>query len=425
MPPMLDQRPDDAAVSAIPPLDPQVVVLFGATGDLARRKLLPGLLHLTRTGLLPECRIVGTSLESLDHEAFRAFAHRACTEFRLPFSEDEFAVFARRLSSAAQGANRTGLRATVKEAERTLGVAPRRLHYLSVPPKAAPAVIHALRDARARRALAHHHGEAVRHRPRQRAGAQRAAARGVRRGADLPHRPLPRQGGGAEHPRLPLRQRPVRADLEPQATSTTSRSTCPRRSSVDGRAAFYETTGAYRDMVVTHLFQVLAFVAMEPPTALEPQRDQRGEEQGLPLAAADRPRNVVRGQYERLPRRARRRAGLRHRDVRRAAAARSTTGAGRACRSTCAPASGMAEGARIISIAFQRAAEEHVPGRLGRRRRTAPTTSPSTSPTRRKLSLSFYGKRPGPGHEARQAEPAVRAARDRARAATCSRPTSG
>ncbi len=36
------------------------------------------------------------------------------------------------------------------------------------------------------------------------------------------------------------------------------------------RAGFYEQTGAYRDMVVTHLFQILAFMAMEPPTALEP-----------------------------------------------------------------------------------------------------------------------------------------------------------
>ena len=72
------------------------------------------------------------------------------------------------------------------------------------------------RRGRPRRALAHHHGKAVRHRSRERGGAQRQAARGVRRGADLPHRPFPRQGAGAEHPRVPLRQRPVRADLEPQ-----------------------------------------------------------------------------------------------------------------------------------------------------------------------------------------------------------------
>ena len=49
-----------------------------------------------------------------------------------------------------------------------------------------------------------------------RVDAQRQAARGLRRGSDLPHRPFPRQGAGAEHSRLPFRQRPVRADLEPQ-----------------------------------------------------------------------------------------------------------------------------------------------------------------------------------------------------------------
>ena len=55
------------------------------------------------------------------------------------------------------------------------------------------------------------------------------------------------------------------------------------------RAGFYETTGAYRDMVVTHLFQILAFMAMEPPTRAGAGADQRGEEQGLPQHAADRP----------------------------------------------------------------------------------------------------------------------------------------
>ena len=45
----------------------------------------------------------------------------------------------------------------------------------------------------------------------------------------------------------------------------------PETLGLDRRAGFYEATGAYKDMVVTHLFQVMAFVAMEPPTALEPR----------------------------------------------------------------------------------------------------------------------------------------------------------
>ena len=71
----------------------------------------------------------------------------------------------------------------------------------------------------------------------------------------------------------------------------------PETLSVDDRGAFYDATGAYRDMVVTHLFQVLGFVAMEPPTSLEakPLRDEKGK-----VFDALKPidvRHVVRGQY--------------------------------------------------------------------------------------------------------------------------------
>ena len=47
------------------PKYPQVVVLFGATGDLARRKLLPGLFHLASAGFIPDCRIIGVSLDKI------------------------------------------------------------------------------------------------------------------------------------------------------------------------------------------------------------------------------------------------------------------------------------------------------------------------------------------------------------------------
>src|SRR5258706_14222946 len=63
------------------PSYPQVVVLFGATGDLARRKLLPGLFHLSSAGFIPGCRIIGVSLDEIDVEAFRANARSALDEF--------------------------------------------------------------------------------------------------------------------------------------------------------------------------------------------------------------------------------------------------------------------------------------------------------------------------------------------------------
>jgi glucose-6-phosphate 1-dehydrogenase len=72
----------------------------------------------------------------------------------------------------------------------------------------------------------------------------------------------------------------------------------PETLAVEDRAGFYEATGAYRDMVVTHLFHVLGFVAMEPPTSL--QAEALGEESGKVFRAMEPilPEHVVRGQYE-------------------------------------------------------------------------------------------------------------------------------
>jgi glucose-6-phosphate 1-dehydrogenase len=84
--------------SLMSPLTPHVIVLFGATGDLARRKLLPGLLRLAQAGLVPECRIVGTSLDEMSDDGFRRFARASCDEFASqPFSEDDWDGLARRL----------------------------------------------------------------------------------------------------------------------------------------------------------------------------------------------------------------------------------------------------------------------------------------------------------------------------------------
>ena len=63
------------------------------------------------------------------------------------------------------------------------------------------------------------------------------------------------------------------------------------------RSGFYETTGAFRDMVVTHLFQILAFMAMEPPTALEPAPISEEKNKVFRTMLPIEPKNVVRGQY--------------------------------------------------------------------------------------------------------------------------------
>ena len=70
--------------SKVGPRYPQVVVLVGATGDLSRRKLLPGLFHLCSSGFIPGCRIVGVSLDDLDADGFRKIAREALDQFSTP-----------------------------------------------------------------------------------------------------------------------------------------------------------------------------------------------------------------------------------------------------------------------------------------------------------------------------------------------------
>ena len=124
--------------------------------------------------------------------------------------------------------------------------------YLSIPPKFFPTVVRAAqavravrprpgRRRRARAVAAGGHREAVRPRPGDGAGAERDRRRGLPGRVGVPHRPLPGQGDGPEHPGAALRQHPVRADLEPRLTSTTCRSPCRRTS---GSAAGPATTTA-------------------------------------------------------------------------------------------------------------------------------------------------------------------------------------
>src|SRR5262249_16248162 len=130
------------------PLAPHVIVLFGATGDLAKRKLLPGLAFLETSALAPDVRVVGTAMEDIGTEEFRTLARKAAHKFGTHHLDDETCGrFAERLTYVPQGAGPEGLTAAVKDAEELLGPDTRRLHYMSVPPNAARAVIGMLRDA--------------------------------------------------------------------------------------------------------------------------------------------------------------------------------------------------------------------------------------------------------------------------------------
>ena len=97
---------------------PHVVVLVGCTGDLARRKLIPGLFHLVTQGFIPGCRIVGLSLDKLDADGFRVMAREAMGEFcTRPFTESEWDTFAEMLDYVPLDAGADALRDAVEKAE--------------------------------------------------------------------------------------------------------------------------------------------------------------------------------------------------------------------------------------------------------------------------------------------------------------------
>ena len=143
-----DQRPDN-----------HVMVLFGATGDLARRKLLPGLFHLHAAGLLPrEYRVIGSAPPSfaMTDDQFRAHATDAVGKFGITKPDHpSWLSFAERLSfAAAEPGHTTVLEETVQRAEKEIAGPVRRLYHLAVPPAAFTSVIGLLgasglaRDAR-------------------------------------------------------------------------------------------------------------------------------------------------------------------------------------------------------------------------------------------------------------------------------------
>src|SRR5258708_24375457 len=124
--------------SKVGPRYPQVVVLVGATGDLSRRRLLSGLFHLCSSGFIPGCRIIGVSLDDLDLDGFRLIAREALDQFSSrKVDEADWAAFSAILNYVPMSAGACALKVAVEAAELSLAGESRRLHYLSVPPRAA------------------------------------------------------------------------------------------------------------------------------------------------------------------------------------------------------------------------------------------------------------------------------------------------
>ena len=147
-----------------------MIVLFGATGDLAKRKLLPGMFHLAQVGLMPErFRIVGAARTPIAVEEFRELAREAveASGRERPLDGAPGIAFAESLRFAGVGdgferARRRRSPLPARNSASGAGV----LFYLSLPPQAFGRDRRGDRRARARRGRPGDHREAVRHRPR-------------------------------------------------------------------------------------------------------------------------------------------------------------------------------------------------------------------------------------------------------------------
>jgi glucose-6-phosphate 1-dehydrogenase len=372
-----------------------VIVLFGATGDLSRRKLLPGLAHLALSALAPDIQVIGTSLEDYNEESFRTFAKQAVNEFtHHPLTTDQWDAFAQRLTYVPTSTGPEGLAEVVKIAEEKLGGSPGRLHYLSVPPAAATAVISMLREAdlvdRSRVVMEKPFGTDL----------ESAIALNDKLHETFRERQVFRIDHflGKEAAQNILAFRFANGLFEPiwnRNFIDHIQIDIPETLGLDKRANFYEVTGAYKDMVVTHLFQVLAFVAMEPPTALEPRAISEEKNKVFRSMLPIDPHEVVRGQY----------SGYRQEE---GVARDSDTETFIALKCGidnwrwagvpfyCRTGKRMAEGQRIISIAFKEAPRTMFPAGSGVGS-SGPDHLTFDLADESKVSLSFYGKRPGPG----------------------------
>ena len=318
----------------------QIIVLLGATGDLAKRKLLPGIFHLAQVGLMPKrFRLIGAARREIGGDGFCRLARESVEgSARKSLDSDAWDRFAESLRFAGVGDGYDALAEAVSGARDELGSDARLLLYLSLPPRAVASAVEGLKEAGL--------GKGARVITEKPFGIDLDSARALN--STLLERFDERcifridHYLGREAVQNLLAMRFANGMFEPVWNRNHIdhvQIDVPEALSIDMRGSFYEETGAFRDMVVTHLFQVLGFVAMEPPTSLEPKALGLEREKvfdSMPRAARRRTSSAV--STSAIERRT---ASHPTRTPRPSSRSRpsSTTGAGRGCRSTCAPES--------------------------------------------------------------------------------------
>ncbi|MGR3362888.1 MAG: glucose-6-phosphate dehydrogenase [Maritimibacter harenae] len=284
-------------VSRVIPVDPFDLVIFGGTGDLARRKILPGLYRRYYDGQMPEeARIIGAARSEMDADGFRDFVRGALDEFVTKRHDKKMVdAFLAKLDYVAVDAKGTGgwdaLAKTMRDGvvkayyfsvgPALFGDIADRLHEHGITDDDARIVVekpfgHNLETARALNAtLAAHFDETQIYRIDHYLGKETVQNLMAVRFGNMLFEPL------------------WNAQYVDHIQITVSETV-----GVGGRGEYYDKSGAMRDMVQNHLMQLLCLTAMEPPSRYDPDavRDEKLKViRALETTGHD---DIVRGQYK-------------------------------------------------------------------------------------------------------------------------------
>jgi glucose-6-phosphate 1-dehydrogenase len=293
----------DRPASAKPP--PQITVVFGASGDLARRKILPSLYSLSRAGMLPERHhIIGYARTDMDTDAFRAFAREAVEEFRPGLLDEEgtWEGFCESLEYVRGSYGEPGamlhLCHRLKELDDELRTEGRRLFYLAIPPSVFADTVRRIGECDPG--------------PQARVVIEKPFGRDLKSARELEqvlHSVFDEQqifridhflGKETVQNILVFRfanslfERVWNRDAIDHIQLTVAESL-----GMEGRGSYYEESGATRDMLQNHLLQILSFLTMEPPRAWEAEAIRDEVVKVLRTLAPFEPEEAVRGQYVR------------------------------------------------------------------------------------------------------------------------------
>ena len=292
---------------------PCILIIFGASGDLARRKLIPALFDLYRLKTLPQpfC-VLGAGRTSIDDLEFRQRVEESILEFSdpKPTSLGEVKEFCRFFHFQSMDLNKDGflkLKDRLNLLESQTNIGGNYIFYLSVPPSSYETIINGLGEEGLQKEISCTHcwRRIIIEKPfGYNLDSAIRLTRGIRKVFREPQIYRIDHYLGKETVQNMLVFRFANGIFEPlwnrnyvhhvEITSAES-------NGVEGRGGYYDTAGALRDMVQNHLLQILGVIAMEPPSSFDPDAVRNETSKVFTSLRQIQPeeidRSVVRGQY--------------------------------------------------------------------------------------------------------------------------------